>query len=361
MDVRQFIVSSGEAGERLDKWLVRKIPELSRNQIKQLLDRGKVLINARRVLIAGWEVEETDEIEIRIIDSSPAVSSDSVATPETGNPPRANFSFSIKERDLPKPRLGHESSRVAKRREAVASTAPASGSPSVSQVHLDIVFEDRDILILNKPYGVLTEPKKDSPHNDLLAMVRQYLREKHGKNSYVKLVHRLDRDTSGILAVAKSKVGEQLESQFRSHTVNRQYVAFLDGRLEQEEGKITFALEKGNFEGGRKVRVMEGEHPGREGMRATTQFRVLERYKNATMVSALVSTGRTHQIRAHFAKLGHPLIGDRVYGKSLIDFSRHALHATVLGFKHPGNKKRLRFEIKLPKDLETLQSRLRGL
>lgn len=361
MDVRQFIVSSGEAGERLDKWLVRKIPELSRNQIKHLLDRGKVLINSRRVLIAGWEVEEEDEVEVRIIDSSTAVSADAVAIPEVGNPLRAKFSFSIEERDLPKPRLGHEASRVAKLRETSASTTPTSGSTGAGPVHLDIVFEDRDILILNKPYGVLTEPKNDSPHNDLLAMVRQYLREKHGKNSYVKLVHRLDRDTSGILAVAKSRVGEQLESQFRSHTVNRQYVAFLEGRLEQEEGKITFPLEKGNFEGGRKVRVLDGEHLGREAMKATTQFRVLERYKNATMVSALVSTGRTHQIRAHFEKLGHSLIGDRVYGKSTLDFSRHALHATVLGFKHPGTKKRLRFEIKLPKDLETLQNRLRGL
>lgn len=360
MEVRQFIVSSGEAGERLDKWLVRKIPELSRNQIKQMLDRGKVLINARRVLIAGWEVEEEDEVEIRMIESSPAVSVDSVATPNIGTPTHAKFSFSIEARDLPKPRIGHEASRVAKRRESAASVS-ASGAPASGPVHLDIVFEDRDILILNKPYGVLTEPKTDSPHNDLLTMVRQYLREKHGKNSHVKLVHRLDRDTSGILAVAKSKVGEQLESQFRSHTVNRQYVAFLEGRVEQEEGKITFPLEKGNFEGGRKVRVIDGEHPGREGMKATTQFRVLERYKNATMVSALVSTGRTHQIRAHFEKLGHPLIGDRVYGKSSTDFSRHALHATLLGFKHPGTKKRLRFEIKLPKDLQTLQDRLRGL
>lgn len=359
MEQRQFIVSFKEAGERLDKLLVQKIPELSRNQIKQLLDRGKVLINSRRVLIAGWEVEEEDEIEVRVLRAG--VPKEAEVSTVASTLVKAGLSESktaapvAKDRDLPKPRIGHEARRIQKTPVVIEKI-----EKKVSQgpVHLDVVFEDRDILIVNKPYGLLTEPKKDSPHNDLLGMVKQYLREKHGKDSYVKLVHRLDRDTSGILAVAKSKVGEKLEAQFRDHTVNRQYVAFLEGRLEKDEGRIEFPLEKGNFEKGRKIRVVEGD---KKGMKALTQFRVLERYPNATMISALVSTGRTHQIRAHFEKMGHPLIGDRVYGNSKIDFARHALHANVLGFKHPGNNKRLRFEVKLPKDLETLQTRLRGL
>ena len=132
----------------------------------------------------------------------------------------------------------------------------------------------------------------------------------------------------------------------------------MEGRLERDEGKIDFPLEKGSFDGGRKVRIVE---KGQTGMKAITQFQVLERYPNATKVSALVSTGRTHQLRAHFEKIGHPLIGEKVYGCSKINFSRQALHATVLGFKHPGTRKRLRFEAKLPQDLENLQSKLRNI
>lgn len=317
MEARQFIVEEREAGSRLDKWLTQKMPDFSRGQIKHLLDHGKILVNHRRVLIASWELEPQDCIEVRM--------------PFGGIP------------DLPE------------RAERMEKEPPREKR---GRRFLEVLFEDRDLLVVQKPAGILTEPKRDSPQEHLLSWIKSYLKRRHpgSHGSYVHLIHRLDKDTSGVVVVAKSKVGEQLEDQFRSHKIDRQYLALTEGRVEKEEGSIRLPLEKGDFRGGQKVQVArEGE-----GLRAVTNYRVQERYEVATLLQLQVATGRTHQIRVHLAAIGHPIIGDTLYGAGKISFPRQALHAFRLTFQHPRTGKKMRFEAKLPEDLRRLVDQLRG-
>lgn len=224
-----------------------------------------------------------------------------------------------------------------------------------SRQFIKVLYEDKDILVVDKPPGVLSEPKQDSPSSDLVQMVKGYLKRKYrGANSYVKLLHRLDRDTSGAIVVALSKVGENLEEDFRSHRVNRQYLAVVEGAVEKAAGKIDLPLEKGEFKFGKKVRVAQGE-----GKKAITLFEVLERYPNATVLRVTAETGRTHQVRVHFAEIGHPLVGDKIYGSNQIPFKRQALHSQVLGFRHPRTKQKIRVEAPLPSDIRELIDQLR--
>ena len=345
MDTRQFIVGEGEQGNRIDRWLGQQMPDFSRGQIKHLIDQGKILINHRRVLIAGWELESQDAVEVRIPDQGvPEIREE---MPET--PRRPEHRETPNRFDQRRPFVRKQEKKPESRDERRISSG---------RRFLDVIFEDRDLIVVNKPYGVLSEPKGDSPHDHLLGMIRGYLKRKfkESRGSYVKLMHRLDKDTSGVLVAAKSKVGEQLESQFKGHRVERHYVAIVEGRLEQEEGKIDLPLEKGDFEGGKKVKVAgKGE-----GAPAITLFRVRERYENATLLDVTVETGRTHQVRVHFAEVGHPLIGDKIYGACKIPFPRHALHASLLGFQHPRTKKFDRYEAKPPQDMGQLIDKLRG-
>lgn len=345
MEARQFIVEEREAGSRLDKWLTQKMPEFSRGQIKHLLDHGKILVNHRRVLIAGWELEPQDCIEVRMpIGGVPEL---------LERPERAEREPTVPEHD--------RFSRWERKRERTPKEQPSPKEQPRGRRErrfLEVLFEDRDLLVVQKPAGILTEPKRDSPQEHLLSWVKSYLKRRHpgSRGSYVKLLHRLDKDTSGVVVVAKSKVGEQLEDQFRSHKIDRQYLAVAEGRVEKEEGSIRLPLEKGDFRGGRKVQVArEGE-----GLRAITNYRVQERYETATLLQLQVATGRTHQIRVHLAEIGHPIIGDTLYGAGKISFPRQALHSFRLTLQHPRTGRKMRFEAKLPEDLRRLVDQLRG-
>ena len=239
-------------------------------------------------------------------------------------------------------------------REGRGNLARSPGLPR--HRYLDILFEDRDLIVVNKPAGVLAEPKAGSPHETLQSMLRGYLQRKYkeSRGSFVRLLHRLDTETSGVMVAAKSKVGEQLEYAFREHTLDRCYDAIVCGRVEKDSGVIDLPLEKGDFGEGRKVQVSES------GKRAITEYRVLERYAKATWLEVRVRTGRTHQIRVHLAHIHHPVVGDKRYGGGEIHFARQALHARVLGFKHPRTKAKVRFEAKPPEDLQRLIDLLRG-
>jgi RluA family pseudouridine synthase len=228
------------------------------------------------------------------------------------------------------------------------------------RLFVKVYFEDKHLIVAEKPAGVLTMPKKGSDASDFTQQVHKYLRRKHpgSRHSFLKPLHRLDRETSGVVVLAKSKAGEKLTQQFKNHTIQRNYLAIVYGALKEAHGVIDAALEKGSFGGGRKVRLAKGD----KGKKARTEFRVKERYANASLLDISVATGRTHQIRIHLAWKSHPVIGDRVYGQrrdDAISFQRHALHAHKLSFRHPVTGEKKSFRSPLPKDMADLVDSLR--
>lgn len=301
-----FSVGLQEKGMRLDKWLCTKLPGLSRSRIKSILDTGGVRVNGRRVIIAGWELRAKDSVKVKVLDGK--------------------------------------------------------GTPRSSRRHLKIYYEDRDIIVVEKPAGIISIPNEGGIAGDsMLSEIKNYLARRLGKgsSSFVAAVHRLDAETSGIMVFALSNAGKRIEEQFKNHTIHREYVAIVLGRIEEESGRIDADLKKGDFHGGKKAMPVKSG----SGKKAITEFRVKERYGNATLLAVTVRTGRTHQIRAHFYEKGFPIIGDKIYGDkegpAKIPFGRHALHAHTIKFRHPTTGKQMDFSSALPKDMQELVDRLR--
>lgn len=345
--VKNFDVSGSEDGERLDKWLCKKMPELSRKRIKALLDDGKVMINGRRVLIAGWNLEESDSVQVKI----PPASSREVVDGEVARRPAAT---------TPKKGRGGEASSVARSLEK--HLQKRTENTCKKDWRLQIYHEDRDIIVVEKPPFLLSilgkEQKRDKAC--LYNKIKSYLKRKHktSKGSFVYALHRLDADTSGVMVFALSNEGRKLERQFRDHQIQREYTAIVEGRMEKNDGVIKKALEKGSFKGGKKSRTTDTE----KGREAITEYYVQERYADATLLRVRLRTGRTHQIRVHMSEEGHPLLGDRTYADydTAKRFTRQALHASMLGFVHPNTGKKMKFTSKLPDDMKKLADDLRS-
>lgn len=298
---KAFNVKDGEGGQRLDLWLCKKFGSFSRKKIKAMLDAGQVRVNSRRVVIAGWELMEGDRV---VVDMS-------------------------KDREI-------SGKRVA------------------------VYYQDRDVIVVEKPAGIPTVGNAGGARKDsLIGRIYEYLRQSHkeSRGAFVAPLHRLDVGTSGVVVFALSNIGRRLEEQFRGHSIRREYTAILCGKLDRDHGVIKKPLEKGDFHGGKKVRT------SREGKEAITEYRVSERYDIATVVVVKVKTGRTHQIRVHFASEGYPLIGDRLYGTDGLAgknrFHRHALHANALSFIHPATGKKMDFRSPIPGDMKRLIDDLR--
>ena len=229
---------------------------------------------------------------------------------------------------------------------------------------IDIAYEDKDIIVVNKPRGILVVGEggvaaagKRGPET-LTDKVRGYLLRKFkgAKGAFVKPVHRLDRETTGLVIFAKSKDGLLLSQDIKEHRVRRLYLAIVEGAVDKEEGSILLPLEKGDFGHGRKVAVANKG----EGKMSVTQYRVVERYEHATLLKVNLKTGFTHQIRVHLASIGHPLIGDKVYNPhSRIKFPRQALHSLELVFSHPVSRKKIEVGSSVPKDMENMIDKLR--
>lgn len=228
---------------------------------------------------------------------------------------------------------------------------------------IEVAYEDKDIIVVNKKRGmiVIDDPKKKTTGKKELTLtdnVKSYLLRKFkgAKGAFVRPLHRLDRDTTGLVIFAKSNAGLKLSESIKKHEIKRVYYAIVEGAVQKEAGEIKLALEKGDFGHGRKVAVAsEGE--GRETI---TNFRVIERYDNATLLKVVLKTGFTHQIRVHLAAIGHPLIGDKVYNQhSKIKFPRQALHSMELVFVHPTAHKKVEVGSDLPTDMNGLIDKLR--
>lgn len=206
---------------------------------------------------------------------------------------------------------------------------------------LEVLYEDDDAIAVVKPAGLLTHPTEAKEKDTLLSRVSNHVKRRHGgARAYVSVVHRLDKETSGILVFARSRRGLlALQGQLRTHAMERRYRAVVEGDVAGDAGTFDAPLAGDGVARRRNV-----AKAGEAGVRAVTEWKVLERFSIATLVEARLKTGRTHQVRVHFAHSGHPLVGDPVYRDPRrppfsVPFPRQALHAGHLGFTTPEGKK----------------------
>jgi len=219
-----------------------------------------------------------------------------------------------------------------------------------------IVHEDRDLLVVEKGARLLSVPTPLREDEDsLVERLLESERARGVRRPALYALHRLDWDTSGLLLFARSRrAHEAIEAQFKSRTIERLYTAVATGRVEPDEGRFTSRL----VEDARTLKVRSTRRPG-EGKEAITEYTVSERLPSATVLSVRLRTGRRNQIRVHLAEAGHPLIGDRSYGKATSLIGRTALHAGTLRFVHPITRRTVTFESPLPRDMRILIKRLR--
>ena len=293
-------VDSIDKGLRLDQYLIKNLEvPISRSRIQSLIKTGSVIVNHEPAK-AHYKVKENDIVLINI-------------------PP-------------------------ASRTEVLPQELP-----------LEIIFEDDDLLVLNKPAGIVTHPAGAQYSHTLVNALLNYGCQLSTINGPLRrgIVHRLDKDASGLLVIAKNDFAHQkLAQQFRKHTVKRKYIAMVKGEVAHNEGEIDLPI--GRHPQNRKKMAVSFLKKSRN---ALTRYRVLKRYKNVSLLELSPYTGRTHQLRVHLKFCGHPILGDKRYGKTS-DFSRLALHATVLGFRHPRREEFVEFQSNIP---ESFKSFLREL
>lgn len=294
-------VSSEDLSKRIDVFISEKTG-ISRSQIQKLIDKGNVLVNSKPTR-QNYKVKLNDVIVIKI------------------------FPKEEVERLVPEP------------------------------IPIEILYKDNHIVVVNKPAGMVVYPSAGHNYGTLMNAVSYYCRNLASIGGPMRpgVVHRLDKDTSGIMVIALSdEAYYSLVEQFKHRTINKRYIALIYGNLREDQGEIRLMI--GRSESDRKkmsTRV-------RRGKEADTRWSVIERFRNATLIEVRLQTGRTHQIRVHFAAVGHPVLGDRTYGKKVeveykgkkkILFPRQMLHAELLGFTHPATGKYLEFSAPVPKDM----------
>src|SRR5689334_9740793 len=303
------VVNKVHAGERLDAFLASQIDGWSRARLQRLIENEDVLVNGK-VAKPSYKLREADEVEVELV-ASPT----DAFTPEN--------------------------------------------------IPLDIVFEDDTLVVVNKPAGLVVHPAAGTPSGTLANALAYHFQQLPGTGARPGIVHRLDRDTSGLLVVAKTEAAlENLSDQFRDRTVYKSYVALVHGRVLSNTGKIDQPLARDRSNRTRMAVV-------RGGRNALTLYRVRQAFDRFTLLDVELKTGRTHQIRVHLAWLKHPVVGDETYGGGrdntiqdpqlrarIRNLKRQLLHAEKLGFKHPISNEWMKFESQLPEELNELLAAL---
>lgn len=272
-------------------WLIKRYPTAKRQTLKRMVEEGRVRVKGVVAKKLKMEIGETDAVRV------------------------------------------DERGRGAE--------AEKEKGPGVKVVH-----EDEDVLVVYKPAGLLTSTVPREPRETLLARVREYVREKEPR-ARVGLIHRLDRDASGLLVFSKNNEAyESLKKQFFEHSVDRVYTAIVEGAPAEMKGRIRSAL----------VELPDGsvrstKAPGK-GQTALTEYVVLKKTGNRSMLRVILHTGRKHQIRVHLSERGSPIVNDAVYGGGKKPGGRLMLEATSLGFRHPRTGKRVKFEVPIPWELK---------
>lgn len=232
---------------------------------------------------------------------------------------------------------------------------PSAGQTRAEDIPLNIIYDDEDIVVIDKPAGMVVHPAHGNLEHTLVNALLFHFKNLSSRGSPARpgIVHRLDKDTSGILVVAKNdRAHAFLANQFEQHTIQRTYWAAVQGVVQHDEGVCEEPVGRA-FLNRKKVMVKPAG-----GKKALTFFRVKKRFRKATLLEVFPKTGRTHQIRVHLSHLGHPVLGDSLYGVTSPWINRQALHAFALGFAHPKTKKWCYWESPLPRDMCQLISRL---
>ncbi len=277
---------------RLDLYLSNQMEQRSRNYIQKLIEKGNVQVNGSCCNIKKYKVKESDTIEVRIDE------------PEI---------LKIKPENIP----------------------------------IEIVYEDEDLLIVNKPQGMVVHPAPGNYSGTLVNALLYHCKNLSTINGTTRpgIVHRIDKDTSGLLMIAKTnKAHESLAKQLKDHSIHRIYLALVYGVIQEEKGTIQTYIGRHPVNRLKMAVVMEN------GKKAITHFTVLKRFDHYTFVQAKLETGRTHQIRVHMSYIHHPLLGDPVYGykKEKFNLNGQLLHAQILGFIHPSRGVYMEFKSDLP-------------
>ncbi|TES84889.1 MAG: RluA family pseudouridine synthase [Dehalococcoidia bacterium] len=289
---KSYSLTADEGDTRLDKYVCARVPELSRTRVQKLIAAGNITVNGQPAK-PGLRLNIGDKIDIDI--------------PPT--PPRE-----LKPEAIP----------------------------------LKIIYEDDDLLVVDKPAGLTVHPAPGHPAHTLVNAILAHFPHLADVGDSLRpgVVHRLDKDTSGVMLVAKNSAAQaDLARQFKSHSVTKAYLALVKGRLEPENGIIEADIGR-DPHNRKKMAVVAA------GRKARTEYRVIKYIGGYTLLEIMPETGRTHQIRVHLAAIGFPVVGDKVYGVKSPFLTRQFLHASRLGFKLPSTGEYVEFESELPPDLE---------
>ncbi len=301
---QEFTVTAEDGGMRIDKYLSIRCEELSRSYLQKLLKEQEVLVNEKTVK-SNYKVSPGEVVQLSL--------------PEAVEP-------EIEAEDM----------------------------------ELDILYEDQDIILVNKPKGMVVHPAAGHYSGTLVNGLMAHCRDSlSGINGIMRpgIVHRIDMDTTGVLIVCKNDIAHNsIAEQLKEHSITRKYYAVVHGVLKEEEGTVNAPIGRHPVD---RKKMSINEKSGRE---AITHYRVLEHFKQFTYVECQLETGRTHQIRVHMASIGHPILGDQIYGpaKSSFRLNGQTLHAGVLGIIHPKSGAYMEFRAPLPEYFEDLLRKIRG-
>jgi 23S rRNA pseudouridine1911/1915/1917 synthase len=298
----EFIVEPEQEGIRIDQFLAQKNTDISRSRIQKLIEQGNITVHGKQVK-PNYKVRQGDLVRL----------------------------------EIPEP--------------VMLDVRPEN-------IDIEILYEDGDIAVVNKPQGMVVHPAAGNYSGTLVNALMARCSSLSTINGVIRpgIVHRIDKDTSGVLIIAKNDASHHsLAEQIKVHSVKRIYYAIVEGVIKQDSGTVDAPLGRHPVER-KKMAVV-----AKNGRRAVTHYRVIERFKRNTLIEARLETGRTHQIRVHMAYIGHPLVGDPVYGykKQRFNLKGQALHAKTLGVIHPSTGEYMEFTTPLPEYFQKLVENLR--
>ena len=299
--MEKYIVKSGEQGKRLDSYISSQNEKITRTTAQRLIEQGNILVNGKKQKVA-YKIAENDVI-------------------------------------------------------TVEQEEPKQIELKAQKIPIEIIYEDEDIIVVNKPKGMVVHPANGNPDGTLVNAIMDICKDSlSGIGGEIRpgIVHRLDKDTSGLLIVAKNDMAHvKMSEQIKNHEVKKTYIALVRGVIKENEATIDMPIGRSRTD--RKKMTV-----AKDGKNAVTHIKVLKRYDKYTLLEINIETGRTHQIRVHLSHIGYPIIGDYIYsnGKNEFGVEGQCLHAKSLEFKHPITKKEMKLEAPLPEYFQDIINKL---